>query len=66
METMYKIKLVLLGEIGTGKSNILSRMLNNTYDEKSPPTIGADFGRKEIILVDKSILKLQFWDTSSL
>jgi Ras-related protein Rab-11A len=64
METMHKIRLLLLGEIGAGKSNIYSRILFNTYEENSPATVGIDFKSIKISLADKSILRLQFWDTS--
>jgi hypothetical protein len=40
MEKIHIINLVLLGEIGSGKSNILSRMLFNTYEENSSSTVG--------------------------
>ncbi len=58
------VKVVVLGETATGKTNILYRMTQNRYDQMSLPTIGVEYMNKEIVLDDKSILKLQIWDTT--
>ena len=41
-------KVVLLGESGVGKTCIISRYVNNTYDEKSETTNGASYASKVI------------------
>jgi len=64
METWdYKLKLLLVGESGVGKSNLLLRYTENTYSDSFISTIGVDFKMKNIILNDRMV-KLQLWDTA--
>ena len=56
-------KLVLIGDSGVGKTNILSRYISNEFSLASQPTVGVEFGSKIIKKLDKSI-KLQIWDTA--
>ena len=56
-------KLVLIGDSGVGKTNILSRYISNEFSLASQPTVGVEFGSKIIKKHDKSI-KLQIWDTA--
>ena len=56
-------KLILIGDTGVGKSNILSRYINNEFSLATQPTVGVEFGSKIIKKDDKSI-KLQIWDTA--
>ncbi len=58
------VKVVLLGGDVAGKTNILYRMIQNRYDQSFHTTIGVEYMNKEIVLDDKSILKLQIWDTA--
>ena len=57
------IKIVILGEASVGKTNLLLRYSQDSFDESMKPTIGMDFLSKDIEL-DKTHLKVQFWDTA--
>ena len=57
------LKLVLIGDSGVGKTNILSRYNNNEFSLATQPTVGVEFGNKIIKKENKSI-KLQLWDTA--
>jgi len=57
------LKLVLIGDSGVGKTNILSRYNNNEFSLTTQPTVGVEFGNKVIKKENKSI-KLQLWDTA--
>ena len=58
-------KVVLLGESGVGKTCIISRYVNNTYDEKSETTNGASYASKIIELEQyKQSLRFDIWDTA--
>jgi len=63
-------KLVLVGDSGVGKSNILSRFTRNTFTHEEKSTIGVEFATKivNISLDDKEEkdirIKTQVWDTA--
>ena len=58
-------KVVLLGESGVGKTCIIARYINGTYDEKSESTNGASYASKTISYdnINKS-LQFDIWDTA--
>ena len=56
-------KIILIGDSGVGKTNILSRYNNNEFSLITQPTVGVEFGNKIIKKENKSI-KLQIWDTA--
>ena len=60
-DQLYKI--VLSGDCGVGKSNILLRYMHNTFEE-TVPTIGVEFATKIITLPNSVRVKAQIWDTS--
>ena len=57
------IKLVLIGDTGVGKSNLLSRYTKDEFYSESKTTIGVDFATR-IIQIGKKKLKTQIWDTA--
>jgi len=59
----YIFKLVLIGDSGVGKTNILSRYISNEFSLATQSTVGVEFGSK-IIKKDDKIIKLQIWDTA--
>ncbi|KAI8326717.1 GTP-binding protein [Choanephora cucurbitarum] len=59
----YLFKLVLIGDSGVGKSNLLSRFTTNEFNLESKSTIGVEFATKNIEIEKRSI-KAQIWDTS--
>jgi small GTP-binding protein len=56
-------KVVLLGNSGVGKSNLLSRLNTNEFSEEFLSTIGVEFLTK-ILEVDGVKVKAQIWDTA--
>ena len=56
-------KLVLIGDSGVGKTNILSRYINNEFSYSSKSTVGVEFGSK-IIKTNDKLIKIQIWDTA--
>ncbi|XP_020575905.1 ras-related protein RIC2-like [Phalaenopsis equestris] len=59
----YLFKLVLIGDSGVGKSNLLSRFTRNEFNLESKSTIGVEFATKSLN-VDGKIIKAQIWDTA--
>ena len=56
-------KLILIGDSGVGKTNILSKYVNNEFSFATQSTVGVEFGSKIIKKGEKTI-KLQIWDTA--
>jgi Ras-related protein Rab-11A len=56
-------KIVLIGDSGVGKTNILSRYLKNEFLNDSKATVGVEFGSKKFEIKDYKI-KAQIWDTA--
>ncbi|KAF8083915.1 hypothetical protein N665_0746s0017 [Sinapis alba] len=59
----YLFKVVLTGDSGVGKSNLLSRFTKNDFSHDSRSTIGVEFATRSI-QVDDKIVKAQIWDTA--
>ena len=56
-------KIILIGESGVGKSNSLSRYVNNYFSESSKSTVGVELGCK-IEEINGTKVKVQIWDTA--
>ncbi|EAX94558.1 Ras family protein [Trichomonas vaginalis G3] len=56
-------KIVLLGAQSSGKTSIVTRIQNNTFNANAGSTIGAAFTSK-IMMVDDTQVKLDIWDTA--
>ena len=63
VEDLLKLKLIVVGNQGTGKSCILNRFVNETFDENYQATIGLDFQSKNITIHDQDI-RLILYDTA--
>ncbi|KAH0870851.1 hypothetical protein HID58_077873 [Brassica napus] len=59
----YLFKLVLIGDSGVGKSNLLSRFTRNEFSIESKSTIGVEFATRSVH-VDEKTIKAQLWDTA--
>ena len=59
----YMYKIIIIGDSGVGKSNIVSRFVDDTFTSVAKSTIGMDFETKTIELGEE-IIKLQLWDTA--
>ncbi|EJS43840.1 ypt32p [Saccharomyces arboricola H-6] len=59
----YLFKIVLIGDSGVGKSNLLSRFTTDEFNIESKSTIGVEFATRTIEVENKKI-KAQIWDTA--
>jgi Ras-related protein Rab-18 len=59
----YALKVLLIGDAGVGKSSILMRFTDDTFDDHLQSTIGVDFKVKTVQLRDKRV-KVTIWDTA--
>jgi small GTP-binding protein len=59
----YLFKVVLIGDSGVGKSNLLSRFTRNEFDLETKTTIGVEFATNSVV-IDSKTIKAQVWDTA--
>ena len=57
------IKVILIGDSGVGKTNIMSKFLKNQFLENSKATVGVEFGSK-LFIHENHKIKAQIWDTA--
>uniref|UniRef100_A0A914ZNR7 Ras-related protein Rab-43 n=1 Tax=Parascaris univalens TaxID=6257 RepID=A0A914ZNR7_PARUN len=58
----FLFKIVLIGDMGVGKTCVVQRFKNGTFIERQGTTIGVDFTMKTLVIEGKRV-KLQIWDT---
>ena len=65
-EHKYVLKMIVLGDIGVGKTHIIRRILNQDYS-KQEETVGVEFAFLDIPDIDPMNpdikLSIQIWDT---
>jgi small GTP-binding protein len=59
----YVYKVVLIGDSGVGKTNLMTQYARNEFNLHSKSTIGVEFMNKTIEY-DNNIIKIQIWDTA--
>ena len=57
-------KVVLVGETGVGKTNLITRYIYNTFDQNQVSTVSATYAKKTIKRNDGNEIILQIWDTA--
>ena len=64
-EDFITCKVVLLGESGVGKTSIIQRYINNSFNPGVSSTGGANFTSKTMDFVEeKRRIKFEIWDTA--
>jgi len=61
-ETEYLYKILVVGDLGCGKTSIIHRYVNNIFSTKYRATIGVDFALKVMAWDAKTSVRLQLWD----
>mmetsp|Transcript_18595 Transcript_18595/g.46411 ORF Transcript_18595/g.46411 Transcript_18595/m.46411 type:complete len:220 (+) Transcript_18595:277-936(+) len=59
----HLFKILLVGDSGVGKSSLMLRFCDDTFNERQLATIGVDFRTKHLVLKRKNV-KLAVWDTA--
>ena len=60
---MSSAKIMLLGEIGVGKSSLARRFVFDKFEADYKSTIGVDILTHDVSLADGQVLRLVLWDT---
>jgi Ras-related protein Rab-32 len=58
----YVCKVIVVGDTGTGKTSLIRRYTEGTFDKNYKATIGVDFCLKEIKWNEKTTVSVQLWD----
>eukprot|EP00992_Anisonema_acinus_P000716 TRINITY_DN10261_c0_g1_i3.p1 TRINITY_DN10261_c0_g1~~TRINITY_DN10261_c0_g1_i3.p1 ORF type:complete len:237 (-),score=49.14 TRINITY_DN10261_c0_g1_i3:277-933(-) len=59
----YLFKVVIIGDSGVGKSNLMTRYTSDEFNVESPSTIGVEFMTKGLKIENRDV-KVQIWDTA--
>ena len=62
-QSQTQAKLVLLGDMGAGKSSLVLRFVKGQFFEHQESTIGAAF-MTQTVTVDDHVVKFEIWDTA--
>jgi small GTP-binding protein len=58
-----KVKLLMLGDSGVGKSSILNRFTDEKFSNDFTTTLGVEYKQKSVDVKGRQVL-LQIWDTA--
>jgi Ras-related protein Rab-11A len=58
-----KFKVVVVGDSGVGKTNLIKRFISNEFSLDSKATVGVEFISKNYNINNK-IIKIEIWDTA--
>jgi len=59
----HLFKILIIGESGVGKTAIMQRLCEDTYDNVYISTVGVDF-KPKILNIRGKVVKMQIWDTA--
>ncbi|XP_055353938.1 ras-related protein Rab-11A-like [Paramacrobiotus metropolitanus] len=59
----YLFKVILVGDVTVGKTNLVGRYTRNTFTSATKATVGVDYAT-HIVNVDGKTIKVLIWDTS--
>jgi Ras-related protein Rab-11A len=60
----FLVKIVVIGDSGVGKTNLMTRFTKNEFHVDSKSTIGVEFARHLVTLPSKKTVLAQVWDTA--
>jgi len=59
---MQKVKLVIVGDSGVGKSSILDGLLEREFDSHKRPSVGVSYEERILDLDEETNVALELWD----
>lgn len=62
MQQERLLKVLVIGDLGVGKTSIIKRYVHQVYSQHYRATIGVDFALKVLNWDHKTVVRLQLWD----
>jgi small GTP-binding protein len=62
-EEAVLLKLILIGDSGVGKSNLISQFVDGIFNAETPSTCGVEIATR-LLAVNNQLVKAQLWDTA--
>lgn len=59
----YLLKIILVGDVAVGKTNLITRYTTKAFSIESKPTLGVEFSTASLYK-DNKVIRIQIWDTS--
>ena len=59
----YKLKVVIVGDSGVGKTNLIKRFFSNQFSLTTKATVGVEFLSKSY-RINEQVFKIEMWDTA--
>lgn len=62
MQRERLLKVLVIGDLGVGKTSIIKRYVHQVFSQHYRATIGVDFALKVLNWDHKTVVRLQLWD----
>lgn len=62
MQQERLLKVLVIGDLGVGKTSIITRYVHQVFSQHYRATIGVDFALRVLNWDHKTVVRLQLWD----
>lgn len=62
MQQERLLKVLVIGDLGVGKTSIIKRYVHQVFSQHYRATIGVDFALKVLNWDHQTVIRLQLWD----